>query len=76
MVKTCIEIEDSKILGDFLVVKKEDGSTVHFSDPDEAKEFMKLWFGMKDYEINEYWERALEKGTADWGKGKKLEKVI
>jgi len=55
--KTCIEVAPSKDLADFLVVKTDRGNRVHFHDFDEAKEFLKLWFGFSDYEIQRYMEK-------------------
>jgi len=38
----------------FLTIQKENGSTVEFSDPEEAAEFMRLWFGLTDEQIIQY----------------------
>jgi hypothetical protein len=39
-----------------LRLRKPDGSDVCFQDCEEAVEFLKLYFGWSDYEIEMYWK--------------------
>jgi len=58
---------ERKSISDILtsaIVKLENGSEVSFSDSMEAYEFLMLWFGMTEEEINIYWH--LEKEEKLW----------
>ena len=53
--KTTIEIKPAEE-GYCLTVQKENGDTVNFRKPEEASEFLEIWFNLTKLEIKDYFD--------------------